>query len=50
MSFDIIPSREIWKREVVQMDTYEVLSLLFLAGSFLMSLLTYLDGRNNKRK
>ncbi len=32
------------------MDTYEVLSLLFLAGSFLMALLTYLDGRNNKRK
>ncbi|CBK74060.1 hypothetical protein CIY_12360 [Butyrivibrio fibrisolvens 16/4] len=31
------------------MDTYEVLSLLFLAGSFLLALLTYID-RNNKRK
>jgi hypothetical protein len=37
--------------EVVQMDTYEVLSLLFLGGSFLIALLTYIDNsRNNKRK
>lgn len=34
--------------EVVQMDTYEVLSLLFLSGSFLIALLTYID--RNKRK
>ncbi|WP_294216207.1 putative holin-like toxin [Pseudobutyrivibrio sp.] len=31
------------------MDTYEVLSLLFFAGTFLLALLTYID-RNNKRK
>ncbi len=31
------------------MDIYEVLSLLFLDGSFLAALLTYID-RNNKRK
>ncbi len=31
------------------MDTYEVLSLLFLGGSFLVALLAYTD-RNNKRK
>ena len=40
-----------WKRgEVVQMDTYEVLSLLFLGGSFLLALLAYIDNRNNKQK
>ncbi len=32
------------------MDTYEVLSLLFLGGSFLLALLAYIDNRNNKRK
>ncbi|EOS29142.1 hypothetical protein C807_03033 [Lachnospiraceae bacterium 28-4] len=31
------------------MDTYEVFSLLFLGGSFLLALLAYID-RNNKRK
>ena len=30
------------------MDTYEVLSLLFLGGSFLVALLAYID-RNNKQ-
>ncbi len=35
--------------EVVLMDTYEVLSLLFLGGSFLIALLAYID-RVNKRK
>ena len=35
--------------EVVQMDVYEVLSLLFLGGTFLVALLAYID-RNNKRK
>lgn len=35
--------------EVVRMNTYEVLSLLFLGGSFLIALLAYID-RNNKRK
>ena len=37
------------RREVVQMSTYEVLSLLFLGGSFLVALLAYID-RNKKRK
>ncbi len=37
------------RREVVQMELYEVLSLLFLGGSFLIALLAYID-RNNKRK
>ena len=31
------------------MDTYEVLSLLFLGGLFLIALLAYID-RNNKQK
>ena len=31
------------------MDTYEVLSLLFLGGSFLIALLAYID-RDKKRK
>ena len=31
------------------MDTYEVISLLFLGGSFLLALLTYID-RHNRRK
>lgn len=31
------------------MDTYEVLSPLFLVGSFLIALLAYID-RRNKRK
>ncbi len=37
--------------EVVQMEyTYDILSLLFLGGNFLIALLAYLDNRNNKRK
>ena len=32
------------------MDTYEVLSLLFLGGTFLIALLAYLDNREKKRK
>ena len=31
------------------MDVYEVLSLLFLGGTFLVALLAYID-RNNKLK
>ncbi len=31
------------------METYEILSLLFLGGSFLVTLLAYID-RINKRK
>lgn len=31
------------------MDMYEVLSLLFLGGTFLVALLAYID-RDNKRK
>ena len=38
------------RREVEQMDTYEVLTLLFLGGTFLIALLAYLDNRNNKAK
>lgn len=37
------------RREVVQMGIYEVLSLLFLGGTFLVALLAYID-RDNKRK
>ena len=32
------------------MDTYEILSLLFLGGSFLLALLAHIDNRNNKQK
>lgn len=32
------------------MDTYEVLTVLFLGGTFLITLLAYLDNRNNKSK
>ena len=32
------------------MDTYEVSTLLFLGGTFLIALLAYLDNRNNKPK
>jgi hypothetical protein len=33
------------------METYEILSLLFLGGgTFLIALLSYLDSKNNKRK
>jgi hypothetical protein len=35
--------------EVMHMSTYETLSILFLAGNFLIALLAYID-RNNKRK
>lgn len=38
------------RREVVLMDMYEVLSLLFLGGTFLIALLAYIDSRVNKRK
>lgn len=38
------------RREVERMDTYQVLTLLFLGGTFLIALLAYLDNRNNKRK
>lgn len=31
------------------MDTYEVLSLLFLGGSFLIALLAYIDRRNKQK-
>ena len=44
-----IPLRDT-RREVERMDTYEVLSLLFLGGTFLIALLAYLDNRDNKRK
>ena len=40
-----------WKRrEVVQMDTYQILSLLFLGGNFLIALLSYIEDRNKKHK
>ncbi len=31
-------------------NTYDILSLLFLGGNFLIALLAYLDNRNNKHK
>lgn len=31
--------------EVVLMDTYQVLTLLFVSGGFLIALLTYIDKR-----
>ena len=37
------------RREVELMNTYEVITLLLLFGTFLIALLTYID-RNNKRK
>ena len=37
------------KKGVGAMNTYEILSLLFFGGNFLIALLTYID-RNNKRK
>lgn len=38
------------RREVRRMDTYQILTLLFLGGSFLIALLAYLDNRDNKPK
>ena len=32
------------------MDTYQIITLLFLGGTFLLSLLAYLDDRNDTRK
>ena len=37
------------RREVVQMDVYEVLNLLFSGGTFLIALLAYIEW-NHKRK
>lgn len=31
------------------MDVYEVLSLLFLGGTFLIALLAYIDSRSNRQ-
>ncbi|MCI5586715.1 MAG: putative holin-like toxin [Lachnospiraceae bacterium] len=31
------------------MSTYEVLTLLFLGGTFLIALLNYLDNRNQRK-
>ncbi len=31
------------RREVAPMDTYQVITVLFLFGSFLIALLTYID-------
>ena len=47
--YRVVASRTRDRREVVLMDMYEVLSLLFLGGTFLVALLAYID-RNNKRK
>ena len=38
------------RREVKRMDTYQILTLLFLGGTFLVALLAYLDNRDNKPK
>ena len=32
------------------MDTYQILSLLFLGGNFLIALLSYIEDRNKKHK
>lgn len=45
----VVASRTCKRREVMRMETYEVLSLMFLGGAFLIALLAYID-RNNKRK
>ena len=47
--YKVVASRTCKRREVMQMETYETLSLLFLGGSFLIALLAYID-RDNKRK
>jgi hypothetical protein len=47
--YRVVASQTLVRGEVVWMDIYEVLSLLFLGGSFLIALLAYID-RNNKRK
>ena len=47
--YRVVASQTRDRGEVVLMDMYEVLSLLFLGGSFLIALLAYID-RNNKRK
>ena len=47
--YKVVASRTKDRREVVLMNTYEAISLLFLGGSFLIALLAYID-RNNKRK
>ena len=31
------------------METYEVISLLFLGGTFLIALLAYIDGRSKRK-
>ena len=45
----VVASHTSERGEVMQMETYETLSVLFLGGTFLIALLTYID-RNNKRK
>lgn len=47
--YRVVASQTRDRGEVVLMDMYEVLSLLFLDGSFLIALLAYID-RNNKQK
>ena len=47
--YRVVASQTRDRGEVVLMDMYEVLSLLFLGGSFLIALLADID-RNNKRK
>ena len=40
-----LPDFNTKRGEVVQMDTYQILTLLFVAGSFLIVLLAYIDKR-----
>ena len=47
--YRVVASQTRDRGEVVLMDMYEVLSLLFLGGSFLIALLAYID-RKHKRK
>lgn len=46
----LLSGREYRRGEVERMDTYQILTLLFLGGTFLLALLAYLDDRNNKPK
>ncbi len=47
--YKVVASRARNRREVVQMSTYEAISLMIAFGMLIVALLTYID-RTNKRK
>lgn len=47
--YKVVASRTRDRREVVQMSSYEAISLMIAFGMLIVALLTYID-RNNKRK